>query len=88
MSNRRCNLCALNDMRRLAAQTGRIVTLRPKKVGPFFKGVDVYVHPASYEPPLTRDGAYDPTETPVEEGKNTPQWWACWLAEIPETCAC
>lgn len=48
-----CNLCALNDIKRYAATTKQVVTLRrrvPNKIRGAEEGRDVFVHPVGVKP--------------------------------------
>jgi hypothetical protein len=77
MSDRLCNRCEYLRLEQAATDSGRIVTIRPRPVPGFPDGVDVYVHPPDYVPPLER------TEEAVLRG-----WWAVWFANLPEQCSC
>ncbi len=46
-STTRCNHCALAEYRRLAQETNRMVTLKPKPLAKFPNGHDVFIHPAA-----------------------------------------
>ena len=82
----RCNYCLLGDFEKLAAQTGRVVTQRPHALGAQFPaGVDVYVHPVDYVPPMSRTGGSDPTDPPSDPPA---EWWVAWLAGLSNQCAC
>jgi len=80
----RCNYCMLEGAKLVAAQSNRVVTIRPHALlcddTKFPDGVDVYIHPPEYEPPLSRDA--------MKGDDDPPTWWAMWLASVPKQCAC
>jgi hypothetical protein len=41
-----CNFCTMEDFRRLATLTNRVVTVLPDRTEEFPEGVAVYIHPA------------------------------------------
>jgi hypothetical protein len=73
---RRCNYCEYQGLQRLAEARGHVCSVRPATVGPFMDGVDIYVHPVEYTPPENRTLG------------NPGEWWAAWLAKLPERCEC
>jgi hypothetical protein len=44
-STTRCNRCAFNEYQRLARETKRVWTLRPKPLAKFPGGQEVFIHP-------------------------------------------
>ncbi len=77
MSNRRCNFCMFEDMKKVAATTGRVVSMRPNHLSEdvgsgshFPDGQDVFIHPQDIS----------------DEAKKL--WWAGWFSKIGDQCAC
>ncbi len=82
MSERtRCNYCVYQGFEKLAKALGHTVTVRPapdREWAP--EGVDVYVHPADYTPPVGRVVGVSVDSTGYGE------WWAGWFASLPTQC--
>jgi hypothetical protein len=70
----RCNYCILGDFCRLARSTRRVVKLVPMPLDNIFEGEPLY--------PQGRDVYIVPPGEPLDD------WWAGWLAEVPDHCVC
>lgn len=73
MSNRLCNYCEFEKLKRLASQNSLVITkhYRDNKLG----GVDVYVHPRGID------------INKIEENKKE-DYFVAWYMELPNKCAC
>lgn len=70
----RCNYCLLQDLRRHAADTGQVVTVKPGAHGSY-----IYLHP----PEVSIDSLVV-TDLQEEPGP----YFAAWLAALPDHCVC
>lgn len=77
----RCNHCLLKDIKRHAETIGEAVTVRPvlAVLAKITLGYDVFIHPAAVDPD---------TLVAHQRGEEPGEYFAAWLAALPDHCVC
>lgn len=75
MSNKPCNRCQVEDLKREAKLSGAAVYITPRPIEGFPSGTDVFVVPVGQK-------------LNIKTSRKTSKQWKMWAASVSKECVC